>query len=57
MKILWDIMITCDREIKARKSGIVAVNKNGRSYAIFDIAVPEDIGVSMKEKEKIDTRN
>ena len=50
-------MITCDREIKARKSGIVAVNKNGRSCAIFDIAVPGNIGVSTKEKDKIDTRN
>ena len=53
LKILWDVMIQCDREIKARKPDIVVVNKNERSYAIVDIAIPGDIRVSEKEKEKI----
>ena len=47
-------MIQCDREIKARKPDIVVVNKNERSCAIIDIAIPGDIRVSEKEKEKIE---
>ena len=54
MKILWDVMIQCDREIKARKPDIVVVNKNERSCAIIDIAIPGDMRVSEKEKEKIE---
>ena len=54
VKILWDFMIQCDREIKARKSDIVLVNKNERSCAIIDIAIPGDTRVSEKEKEKIE---
>ena len=47
-------MIQCDREIKAKKPDIVVVNKNERSCAIIDIAIPGDIRVSEKEKEKIE---
>ena len=54
VKILWDVMIQCDREIKAGKPDIVVVNKNERSCAIIDIAIPGDIRFSEKEKEKID---
>ena len=54
MKILWDVMIQCDREIKARKPDIVVLNKNEGSCAIVDIAIPRDIRVSKKEKEKFD---
>ena len=54
VKILWDVMIQCDREIKAKKPDIVVVNKNERSCAIIDIAIPGDIRVSEKEKEKIE---
>ena len=54
VKILWDVMIQCDREIKARKPDIVVVNKNERSCAIIDIAIPGDMRVSEKEKEKIE---
>ena len=45
-------MIHCDREIKARKPDIAVVNKNERSCAIIDNAIPGDIRVSEKEKEK-----
>ena len=54
VKILWDAMIQCDTEIKARKPDSVLVNKNERSCAIIDIAIPGDIRVSEKEKEKIE---
>ena len=54
VKILWDVMIHCDREIKPRKPDIVVVNKNERSCTIIDIAIPGDIRVSKKEKEKVE---
>ena len=54
VKILWDVRIQCDREIKARKPDIVVVTKNERSWARIDIAIPGDIRVSEKEKEKIE---
>ena len=54
IKILWDVLIQCDREIKARKPDIVVLNKNEGSCAIIDIAIPRDIRVSKKEKEKFD---
>ena len=54
MKILWDVMIQCYREIKARKPNIVVVNKNKKRCAIIDVAIPGDIRVSKKEKENIE---
>ena len=54
VKILWDLMIQFEREIKARKPDIVVVKKNERSCVIIDIAIPGDIRVSEKEKEKIE---
>ena len=50
VKILSDVMIQCDREIKARKPDIVLVSMNERSCAIIDIAIPGDIRVCEKEK-------
>ena len=58
VKILWDVMIQCDREIKTRKPDIVLGNRNERKGAIIDIATPGDIRVIKKDKEKlINTRN
>ena len=50
-------MIQCDREIKARKPNNVVVNKNEEICAIIDIAIPGDIKVSEKEKEKMTDAN
>ena len=54
VKILWDVMIQCDREIKARKLDIVVVNNNERRCAIINIAILGDIRASKKLR---DTRN
>ena len=54
VKILWDAMIQHDREIKARNPDIVVLNKNERSCAIIDTAIPGDIRVSKEEKAKIE---
>ena len=50
MKILQDVMIQCDREVKVKKPDIVVVNKNERSGAIIDIAIP---GVLKKRRKKL----
>ena len=54
VKILWDVMIQCDREIKTKILDVVVVNKNERSCAIIDMAIPGDIRVGEQEKEKIE---
>ena len=53
-KILWDVVIQCDREIKTEKPDIVVVNKNVRGCAIIYIAIPGKIRVREKEKEKLE---
>ena len=54
VKILWNVVIQCHREAKARKSDIVLANKNEKSCAIIDIAISGDIRVNEKKKEKIE---
>ena len=54
VKILWNVMIQCHREITERKLDIDVVNKNEKSCAIIDIAIPGDIRVSEKEQKKIE---
>ena len=53
MKILWDINIQCDNIIEARRPNIVLVDKNDRICTIIDIAVPADVRVAEKEREKM----
>ena len=53
-KILWDVMIQCDKEIQARRPDIVVVDKCKREVRIVDIAIPGDARVCEKEIEKID---
>ena len=50
-------MIQCDIEIKARQPDIALVNKNEKSCAIIDIAIPGDIRVKKRRKKLRDTRN
>ena len=44
-KILWDVMIQCDKEIQARRPDIVVVDKCKREVRIVDIAIPGDASV------------
>ena len=53
-KILWDVMIQFDREIKARKPDIVVANNKKRSCGIIVTAIPGDIRISEKERDKIE---
>lgn len=54
VKILWDINIQCDNVITARRPDIVIINKQERLCTIVDVAIPTDVRVSDKEKEKIE---
>ena len=53
-KLLWDFSIQTDRVIEARRPDITLVDKEMKATWIIDIAVPGDIRVKEKEKEKIE---
>ena len=50
MRILWDVMIQCDREIKARKPDIVLMNKN--EFIKVIPVVLRALGSSSKKQKK-----
>ena len=52
-KILWDFDIHTDRYIPANCPNIVIVNKNSQLAVLVDVAVPADVNIASKEKEKI----
>ncbi len=54
MKILWDINVQCDNVIPARRPDIIVIDKEKKEALIVDIAVPADISVAEKGKEKIE---
>eukprot|EP00794_Sanderia_malayensis_P016665 gene16665-biopygen14077 len=54
VKLLWDFVVQCDREIIARKPDIVLVDKENKLTKIIDIAIPGEARVVEKEREKID---
>ena len=54
IKILWDMMIQCDRYIECRKPDIVVIDNKDKTCLIIDIAVPGDTRVRSKEEEKIE---
>ena len=53
-KILWDFSFQTDHVIKARRPGLVLVDKNERSCKIIDFAVRRDSRIEVKEKDKIE---
>ena len=52
-KILWDVVIQCDKEIEARRPDIVVLDKTSKEVKAIDIAIPGDVRVCEKELEKI----
>ena len=56
LKVLWDINFQCDNVIEARRPDIVVViiDKKERKGIIIDIAVPVDVRVGIKEREKVE---
>ena len=54
VKLLWDFVIQCDREVIARKPDIVLIDKENQLTKIIDVAISGDGRVLEKEREKID---
>ena len=53
-KLLWDIDIHTDHLISARRRDLIIINKNKRTWKIFDFAVPAHHRIKLKECEKKD---
>ena len=47
-----DINVQCDNVIEARRPEIIVIDKKERKGIIIDIAVPADVRVGGKEREK-----
>ena len=55
IKVLWNINIYCDNLIEARRPDLIVIGKTEQKGIITDIAVPADVSVEKKEKEKVKT--
>lgn len=49
VKMLWNVIIQSDKEIKARKPDIVTIKKE-RNCKVINISVPCDTTIRKKEK-------
>ena len=54
IKVLWDITIQCDNLIEARRPNLIVIDKKEQKGIIIDIAVPADVRVEEKQKEKVE---
>ena len=54
IKVLWDINIQCDNLIEARRPDLIVIDKKEQKGIIIDIAIPADVRVEKKEKEKVE---
>ena len=54
VKVLWDINVQCDNVIEASRPDIIVIDKKERKGLIIDIAVPADVRVEEKEREKVE---
>ena len=52
-----DINIQCDNLLKARLSDLIVIGKKEQKGIIAGIAVPADVRVEKKEKEKVERYN
>ena len=55
MKVLRDINVHCDNVIEARRPDIILIDKKERKRITIDIAIPADVRVGEKEREKMET--
>lgn len=53
VKILWDVDIRTDRVISAHRPDIVIHDSGERSALVIDVAIPADVNIVDKEREKI----
>ena len=54
MKMSWHINNQCDNVIEARRPDIILIDKKERKRIIIDTAVPANVRVEEKEKEKVE---
>ena len=54
IKLLWDINIQSGNLIDTRRPDLIVINKKEQKGIIIDIAVPTDVRVKEKEKEKVE---
>ena len=54
IKLLWDINIQSGNLIDARRHDLIVIDKKEQKGIIIDIAVPADVRVEEKEKEKVE---
>ena len=53
VKVLWNIDVQCDNVMGARRPDKILIDKKERKGLIIDIAVPTDVRVREKEREKM----
>ena len=53
VKIMWDMLIQCDRYIEHRRPDIVVVEKVSNKCKIIDVACPNDYRLEEKREEKL----
>ena len=51
---MWYINIQCDNLIEARQPDLIVIDKKEQKGIITDIAVPADVRLEEKEKEKVE---
>ena len=54
---MWDINFQSDNVIEARKSDVIIIDKKERKRIIIDIALPADIRIEEKEREKVENKS
>ena len=54
LAVLWDTSVQCDNLIEARRPDITVIDKKDGKVIITDIAVPADVRVGGKEREKVE---
>ena len=54
IKVSWDINVQCDNVIVERRPDIIAIDKKERKGIIIDNAVPANVRVGEKEREKVE---
>ena len=53
-KVQWDINIQCENLIEEGRPDLIVIDKKEQKGIITDIAVPADVRVEEKEKEKVE---
>ena len=54
VKMLWNINVNCDNAMEARRPDIILIDEKEQKEIIIDTAVPADVRVGEKEREKME---